>query len=93
MARLSSEELTRRYGHLFPKGFVLGISWFIQRPVGTFAAACANCGASIIWKQHRVLICGRSSKAPSWSVQIHVCRDYAACERRRKEQAGGSNDG
>lgn len=79
MARLSSEELTRRYGNLLMGYFVVVDSCYYR----SWAATCANCFTEINSKQHRILYCGPDETVSHNCVRIHVCRSYAACERRR----------
>ena len=75
MLKLSSEELMRRYGHLF--GGV--ITWLDK---GIAPIICESC--------LRVIPTGEQFRVVDLAgLELNVCRSFAACERRRKEQAGG----
>ena len=81
MPGLSSEELTRRYGHLLKDGEVITVAYGANYP-----CTCKNCRTrqKAVW-WIRVI----KPAEEFFTNTLAVCRDYAACERRRKEQAGG----
>ena len=80
MPKLSSDELMRRYGHLF----YIETCLYVTKSSGL---RCVNCDKGFPGETKvRRLYIGSNWVAGTLG---YVCRSFAACERRRKEQAGG----
>jgi len=73
----------RRYEHFFEGRFKLVYDY-----ASDWQTECANCG---VWTKcfTAEIYVEHGDGSEHYIGYVQLCRDYAACERRRKEQAGG----
>jgi len=83
MPGLSSAELMRRYGGCAPPNYPMQDTWLVY--IDGDMHFCRRCSKPL-WGGEQVRFLLLWYALGNKPIGMYVCRDYRACERRRKEQ-------